>query len=672
MVNHPAWWQGNAPDNLSNVYMEVTTQGLYANIELTFTMHGNAFVTGSDSLQGVLSFELPPNSYIHGSWLWLDETTIIEADLKERGQAFEIYSSYVQVRRDPSFLVKNGNNLYQINVFPILNNYPRKVKLIISTLMDQRGDKALLTLPTNILAASNVKPGFMMTVNAGNGYTMPSFSEVNFNNYIVNNVGNTYLLDMPSGSYGIGKELTLVFNTPDVPSLSVFQTGVNQGVYELKIPAANNNMPPRCFNFIIDYPESTTQTAIYQLDEIKKYLRSFLLHDLRPVDSFNVFYTNINGNVIKVFPSWIAALPYNVNNMLDNFLTDANTVNTAQLYTEGILHGQTKSPDEEQTIIITRDFAHNSVQSANAIIGQVADSVGTFTNKVHIINFGCMALSNNPGSTALFVGLANATGGTYYKHNGAIQDFYTEKYTYDLDIRSILRGIAMNGQGTNVYEVNIPVSNGLVYNTYDLSGTGMYSPSFPYIETGKFYGTISAGDVTVEYLSQGNYLQHQSAIAAVDPGTMHQYRNWANSYILDLEGSNNPQVQAEILATSIANDVLCYETAFLALENGDTVQTDTIVKYIITELTAELATESNIKCYPNPFTASLTIESPDDIEFLEILDITGRIVLSRQDLKTRSFTWNAQDNNGVSLTEGIYFIRLKHNGKTEMIKVSKL
>src|SRR5688572_4842596 len=127
MVHNVPNWNQQADDNITNVLMEVWPKGLYADIELTLTLKGNNLTTSQgDSLQGILKFELPPNSFIHDSWLWLNDSIIISASIIERSKAIQIYSGYIQQRQDPSLLLKTGANTYQLNVFPITNTYARK------------------------------------------------------------------------------------------------------------------------------------------------------------------------------------------------------------------------------------------------------------------------------------------------------------------------------------------------------------------------------------------------------------------------------------------------------------------------------------------------------------------------------------------------------------------
>jgi flagellar hook assembly protein FlgD len=120
--------------------------------------------------------------------------------------------------------------------------------------------------------------------------------------------------------------------------------------------------------------------------------------------------------------------------------------------------------------------------------------------------------------------------------------------------------------------------------------------------------------------------------------------------------------------------VLCFETAFLALENGDTLGTGSDSGNVVTTSVEETETKtiSKVKCFPNPFTNSMTIESPDDIDMLEIFDITGRLVFSQKDLRTKTFVWNGQSTTGQNLNAGIYIIRIKHKESIDTLKVQKM
>lgn len=676
MVHNVPNWNQRADDNITNVLMEVWPKGLYADIELTLTLQGNNLTTSQgDSLQGILKFELPPNSFIHDSWLWLNDSIIISASIIERSKAIQIYSGYIQQRQDPSLLLKTGANTYQLNVFPITNTYARKVKITFSTLMTQKGDKAILSLPTDILCASQNKPDFLALIHTNDAYTTPGFTNTNFNNYVISTSNDLYLLEIPPTAYGTDRPLDLAYTTTNTPTLTIYPTNTNEGVYELKMPVENPTPAPRHLSIILDH-RPTGQwgySSVYSFAEIKKKLRTFLLTNCSPTDSFNVFYTH-NNTVIQAYSGWEAITPSAVNSLSDNM---PNTITSdaakfKSLLETGIIFGQTKLSQEEHTILITNNSDYTSLPQASQLFTGVQNTVGTFTNKISVLNYATYTTSSY-GSPILFNNFCATSGGTHFKIEGYFYDGYLGKYTYDMDVLSIMNGILnyMSG-GYNSYNVTLPLS-GFAYNSYNPQGTNKYYTAQPYSEIGKYYGTINTGNTTIEYAGQNGPASHQVTINTIDLGTKHQMRSWVNNYLLDLEGMNNSLLYSEILDSSIKNRVLCYETAFLALENGDTVSGDTIKVAASTEVeNVNNKTITKVKAYPNPFHGSLTIESPEEIEEIVVYDITGRLAFHHKDLKSKTFTWNGQNNQGESLSEGVYFIKVRYKDKLETIKVVKM
>src|SRR5690606_645830 len=73
----------------------VTPNGAYAKIEMTFTFNAQSSYKATDNLEAVLLFDLPPGSFIHDSWLWLNEQVIIQADVVEKNRAIAIYRGIV-------------------------------------------------------------------------------------------------------------------------------------------------------------------------------------------------------------------------------------------------------------------------------------------------------------------------------------------------------------------------------------------------------------------------------------------------------------------------------------------------------------------------------------------------------------------------------------------------
>jgi hypothetical protein len=67
-----------------------------------------------------------------------------------------------------------------------------------------------------------------------------------------------------------------------------------------------------------------------------------------------------------------------------------------------------------------------------------------------------------------------------------------------------------------------------------------------------------------------------------------------------------------------------------------------------------------LNVYPNPFTSSINIESKFENEYYELLNSTGQIIWTGQQINKQDFS---------SLTDGLYFLRI-HNGNS--IQTTKL
>ncbi len=84
---------------------------------------------------------------------------------------------------------------------------------------------------------------------------------------------------------------------------------------------------------------------------------------------------------------------------------------------------------------------------------------------------------------------------------------------------------------------------------------------------------------------------------------------------------------------------------------------------------------AKISNYPNPFNPSTTIEfsiRKNSLVELSIYNIKGQKIknLAKNEYTkgSHSIIWNGDDNNGKSVSSGLYFYSLKVNGKTEAVK----
>ena len=98
-------------------------------------------------LEAIYNFDLPANAMISDSWLWI-EGEPEKALILDRWTASAIYEGIVERRRDPSILTKIGPTSYELRVYPLTSNMPRKVK--ITYLVPANWSASQVTVPMPI------------------------------------------------------------------------------------------------------------------------------------------------------------------------------------------------------------------------------------------------------------------------------------------------------------------------------------------------------------------------------------------------------------------------------------------------------------------------------------------------------------------------------------------
>ena len=666
------WWNGWATqDKLSNVTMEITPKGLYAQVDLTFTMEGQNMAQWSwGDYQGVLHFELPHNSFIHNSWLWLNDSTIVEAEIIDRGLAQAIYYGLVIRMTDPSLLEKTGTNQYQLSVWPLRPDFLRKVKISYSTLFNFRDDKAFVTLPTSLFCASEVKPSINTIIHSTGNYTQPQLLETSYSSLLLNSNNNTDHLTITPDKYGHSAELNLSFTTTNTTQLNFYNQGNNSGIYELLVPAEANNNPPRNLVFILDNDVNNDLYYGTSVAEMKKQLRSFLLTDCRPIDSFNIFYTN-NDTVRQAFPGWMCSDPATVlaalNTIPDTITSDPGKY--VALFAASTAFCATKSAPDAQCVLLSSNDLYTNSNASALIFAQIQNAIPNFTNKINIIN--CSVFNSQ-----CFSQISQQSGGKLFNTRGNGYDSFINEISIDLDIRGSLKEVLHSMyEGTVYCDLTLPLTTGVLLTRQKLTTGQKYYPGQAYIESGKYYGTFQPGVATFEYLGQNSVVTRQVALPNFSMGDSMIKKGWINSYIITLEDANASSYAQQILDSSINNRVLCRSTAFLALENGDTVKIKgdpSAASPLLLGVNNVSAANNGVSVYPNPFTTNILIESPYSIEEITICDVTGRVVFSDRNVNSKTFNWHGSASDNTALSTGLYIVRIKGAGKSDTFKVNKL
>lgn len=667
--NPNSTWQ-TTQGTITQPVIEITPKGAYAQVDMTFII--NTFSTkysNGQQLEAVLLFDLPQGSYIHDSWLWLDQTNIIKADVVEKNRAITIYEGIVNRRRDPSLLIKTGENSYKLNVYPVQKDYARKVKITYFLPLNWRNDKVIAELPIDIFKTSTILPDIPIKINHGNDFAAPELVEDNYNKYLLSTSSTQDVLMLYSNQYNQHSTFNISFSpsNPYMVNLRTYTNKPNEGVYQLTVPPTvfgNNNT--RNTVFILD--NSGSDKSIYDIESIKQYLKSSLLTNYNTSDSFNVFYVE-NNKVKQAFPGWANINHTNVDSLMKQLVSvQYNTWNYYEDLLKLSLKFTANKPGNAEAVLISnnRNFT-NSQRDVDSLVSRISAYIGGFKNNINVINYSNYSITifggKHNANDILYNKLTLTAGGSLFKFNN-IQSVYVNgsyQYVYDINAPVALREIAYNsGVSTNSYKIDIDVTNGFTYADYTINSDNKLNLSQPLVITGKYYGMINNGTkIDVQASLPTGLVNQQLTVNTINGGNNTFLHSWTYKYIRDLEKLNNQAYTQEIIDSSINNRVLCNYTAFLAVETGDTINTnfDDNPNITLAVDDEKLFGSINVNCYPNPFTNQVSIELPENTNMVEIYDMMGRKVFSiKTETDQKKIIWNGTDNNNRVLPSGVYMV----------------
>lgn len=677
-ITDPQRFSSGYTGYITDPVFEVTPQGGYARVDMIFTIDasGGNQSSASTQLEAVLNFTLPDGSFIHDSWLWLNDSVIIRADVVEKNRAVEIYEGIVNRRRDPSLLVKTGENSYKLNVYPLIKTtYPRKVKLSYSTPIKWHNNDVKLELPMALLRTSSAIPDFTLKVNQNPLFSSPSLMIQDYNSLKQSSVGPQDILKFTAQDIKYN-DLTLMYQSSigsDV-LLTTFPTGQAEGVYQLVIPpTATSKTNNRNLAIILDMDDNSYKA--HSLADVKSYLRSSLLNNYSEEDSFNIFYIHQN-NIINTFNNnWVAINKNNVNQAINSIPLSLakNSALYKDLLIQGLQFCATKSKLEAEVLLISQNYDYSNDQNlVNTMFDDIKTNIGGYKNKINVINCSKYYKPSSGGSfyanAIWYSKLSLATNGIVY---GA-----TISYNNTVDVAMSISEIAKNaGETTSAFNIDVNLTNGFTHSEYTVGGLRRLNLSDNYVLIGKYYGDVPTGTkVDFQALFPSGNVTQQYTINNILTGSNNSVKEWSHLYIEDLVGQNNKSYVQEIIDSSINNRVLCTYTAFLAVETGDTITTNADDNPgWNTSIDKDIQKDKLVlKAYPNPFSNNLTLELPEGAVLIEVYDITGKRIVA-QDLPKgeNKFVWNGKTDTGADLAAGTYIVIVRTDTERFTLKVMK-
>ena len=685
ILDPQSWWS-EEQGTIEEVLISVKPKGIYTEYGLYLTISARETYFHSETqLEVKLDFELPENAIVTDSWLWIEDE-IVRAIIMDKWTASALYEDIVDRQKDPSILFKQSPTQYQLRIYPMFKNEPRKVKItyMVPTNWDKENIKA--SLPVNLLKTSRIPPEKIdLITSAAEEWQNPKILEIPDVEFmeVEDSLRAGYLhAEIPFGAGTTA--LTLAYNS--LLKNNIFlSTYKNEGenYYQLAI------LPPGLpeisggnekILFLIDNADSRTSSA--SKEEIISGVRNFITDNLAATDSFNIFLGNINNK--KASDNWMAADSVNLENIFSDFLMPdniSNYSNLVALLNEGVEFLNSDSSESNmQMILISNSFENGELNAANDIIKDLLNIYDPI-HPVHTLDIynGSRGYWNSDrnfyGNEYLYENISRLTKGEHYstRYDGSFNSILAElsasikpKYS-SLDIHTKLQ----NGFCYNRFSVNYGVSTSV---DDAILQSGKFKGEFPFIiETSAIYDT--------------NYYFHQFEITeeAVYDTDSSSELIWTGNMIQGLEnsGESNSTIN-EIIYHSVNARILSKYTAFICLEpsQGGEVCYDCYDEndLIISVEDEEGEDDSVFTAYPNPFNMETQIVVKLSKNFdmnnlsFKIFNILGEQVKSfqfddAQENRFFKFNWNGKNDYGETVSSGVYIFTVTSATERQTLKL---
>ncbi|MGD2033844.1 MAG: T9SS type A sorting domain-containing protein [Bacteroidales bacterium] len=678
---HVDQWGWNEPGYIDSAALLVKPKGLYAECELIidFSSEGAGYFD-EDVLEVEMEFNLSQESDITDLYLWIEDEPV-RAYIFDTWTANLIYESIVQRRIDPAILIKKGPGRYNLKVYPIVADMPRRIKIHYITPVDNiMGTTQSLALPFNILNLSYDSPEkFKIAFIETEEYGTPGFLEeedlefqtVNDPDFgICIRAELTNLLQRTSG--------TLVYKrksqTNDCHAKVFESEDTGEKFYEL---ALNHSELIGLTNqkkavFLLDFMDDNCTS--YNVEELLESLKFSIHNTFGDADSFNILISGLESFFLS--DNWIpgdsASIEAHFNNLYPGLFNDYS--NLPSVLFDGINFIQNNS-NAGSLILIASSNSHGDSDQANSLITDFMEFMGEKEIPIHVINLDDNNYSYSQmhyiggqyfrGNEYFYTRLSQMTTGEYNSIlNNSLSALLEQAGSRASGYFKSLEIFVQTDGGYSFSNYRLNHSGGLIYNNEALQLIGKYIGNAPFYVS--LYGQNSTDEVFhfEQTILPGDIQEGDSTIELC----------WTANYLKELMGmEQNNQIVNQIINTSIDHRILSDYTAFLVLEpdfeipddpdNAD--QEDDFWVTAAEEM--ELKSEKTVSLtnYPNPFDSfteiAYTIPRKGKVS-LSIYSLAGRLIeiLVNEELEKGDYTFELEASG---YEKGIYFCILELDGQ---------
>jgi hypothetical protein len=646
----------------SGLYMEY---GLY----LTFSARGRGF-TNSDTLEVQFWFDLPENSIVCDSWLWV-EGDIIKGEIMDKWTASSIYEDIVNRQKDPSILFKRSATSYELRIYPMAGASQRKVKITYLVPMQWNSQFVSAPLPCNLLRTSAYPVKLSLISRLGETWKNPEimeYPEIQFETKYDSAFGTFQEASIASSI--LQNNLNLSLNSLLTNGIFLSQLkGEGNNIYQMALLPSEvlNINDSKKTAILIDYNSANTSLT---KSDIWNGLKNLLMSGFTSADSFNLIFSHVS--VKRASENWIAGDSMSIENLFEEFDENiiSNYSNLPALLANGIDFVKSHGNDAGLMLISSSDQEGDfevSNQLIDHFINLMEPKLPIYIADIQNQNFRFYLFGGKYyyGNEYFYTNLSKLTGG-----------HYSDIYSYNYSFSEFMLGMLQNlGGFISSFDMHTKLEGGFCYGRFNLNSLqSSVSLNSPILQTGKFEGDFPfiielSGIYESLPFSKKIIISEEETFAADSMSS----EIWAGNYVNHLENqTQSNSVVAEIVDYSLSERVLSLYSAFLCLEPnlGGVVCYDCMDESQLTAISDSallLQDTLIISVFPNPFNNQTNIQltlpstfSPDNSS-IKIFNILGQAIRNFElnlspGQKTMNISWNGTNDSGSSVSSGNYFL----------------
>ena len=568
-VSDPQFWDQDE-GTIEKAEFTIHPRGIYMEVGMYLTLSAeDTWFNGSENpLEIVLDFDLPRNSMVTDSWLWINED-IIQADIKDRWSAAAIYNDIVGRRQDPSILFKQSDTQYQLRVFPLAADSTRRVKVTYLVPGDWSDGQVSIPLPVGLLKTSkNPIKKIQVQSFLSSDFTNPritQLAQIPFKNTNHATLGKHQIMEIPFDQ--LGSSLDFVLDVPTMQNgvfLSRFEDE-EESYYQLAL-LPKTAMDLQATNgkkvaVLVDY---NLNNSSVEKSEILAAIETQLIQSLAPTDSFNVLLSSTDISPLR--EEWLAGDEETIRAYF-KLLTDrplSNFSNLTNLFIKGIEYVQQQGTGGELLVVSNADQL-GEPEIANVFIEELQGLMRENTIPIYVADYQDQSRqyywvngAQYRGNQYLYTNITRLTSGSL--------SMITENNSLSKTLQQSFSAVAAL-QG--ILDIHTTLQDGFCYGRYTIQGTDNFSAvNQAFLQVGKYQGDFpfeieASGVINDQFV--GNRLKVEEQNTGI--GTAMDKIIWAGNYIQSLERGDRTNASIkEIIEWSLANRVLSFYTAFLALE----------------------------------------------------------------------------------------------------------